>query len=104
VFLEKLFRAFSPPFFGDDIRVNIKTFFGTFSDEFYPNIFCPDYSCSFVKIVSRVFSPPFFGHDIRVNMKNVFSTCFRRSSPIFFARTIRVFLEKYFRGFFPHFC
>jgi len=96
-----LFRAFFPPFFGDDIRVNIKKFFGTFSVDFYPNIFCPDYSCTSVEIVSRVFFPPFFGHDIRVNMKNVFSTSFRRSFPIFFARTIRVFLEQIFRGFFP---
>jgi len=54
-----MFRAFFPPFFGHDIRVNIKNLFW----QFFATIFIPTFVCWhywFVsgKIVSRVF-PPF---------------------------------------------
>jgi len=120
VFLEKLFRAFFPPFFGHDIRVNIKNDFSQFLLRFFPNIFCSHYFALFCDDFSQNFLPallvcfwkncfprffpPFFGHDIRVNIKNVFSQFFTTIFiPTFFAGTIGLFLEKLFRGFFPPF-
>ena len=114
-------RVLFPPFFGHDIRVNIKNEFSHFS----PTIFSPTYFSRTIrvfleKLFLRVFSPQFFGHDIRVNIKNVSSQFLRRFFPntfyshyfalfcidffpTFFARSIGLFLEKLFRAFFPPF-
>ena len=91
--------------FGHDIRVNRKNIFSHFfPDNFFPNNFCSHYSLVSGKIVSHVFFPAFSGHDIRVNIKNVFSDIFPTIFfQTFFARTIRVFLEKLFRACLPPF-
>jgi len=60
VVLEILFRAFSPPLLGHDIRVNIKNVFCTFSKRLFSYIFCSHYSCVSEKIVSSVFFPAVF--------------------------------------------
>ena len=93
LFLEKLFRAFFPLFYGHDIRVNIKNVFSDIFRRFFPYIFCPHYWCVSGKIVSRVFSP-ILGHDIRVIIKNDFSHFFATILfPTFFARLLVCFFK-----------
>ena len=75
-FRTNCFVRFFPPFFGYDIRVNIKNVFAHYSDDFFPNIFCTHYSFISGKLVLRVF-PTLLGHDIRVNIKNVLSHFFQ---------------------------
>ena len=106
VFLVNLFRSFPPPFFGSRYSCEYKKrLFALFPDDLFSHIFCSHYSCVSGKLVSRFFSP-LLGHYIRVNIKkrvflHFFPNCFLQQ---FFARTIRVFLEKFFRAFFsPHF-
>ena len=54
-------RVLFPPFFGHDIRVNIKNVFSHFFPTiFFPNIFSLHYWCVSGNIVSRVFSPHFW--------------------------------------------
>ena len=75
-FWKNCFARF-PPFFGHDIRVNIKKVFSHFFTTFFFKIFCTHYSCVSGKIFSRVLFPAFFGHDFRVNIKNHISHFFR---------------------------
>jgi len=87
VFLEKLFRAFFPPFFGHDIRMNIKNVFSHFfATIFFPTILARSIGV-FLEKLFRAFFPPFLGHDIRVNIKKFsqfFATIFFQT---FFVRT-----------------
>ena len=80
-FFKNCFALFSPPIFGQDIRVNKETCYRTFLRRFFIPIFIAGTIRVFSgKIVSRFF-PTFFVHDIRVNIKNVFS---QFSETIFF--------------------
>ena len=73
MFLEKLFRGFSPPIFLVLYSCEYKKrFFALFSDDFFPNSFVSHYSWICGNIVSRVF-PPIFDHGIHSNIKNAFS-------------------------------
>ena len=101
VFLEKLFRAFSPPqFFRHDIRMNItKRFSHFFTTIFSPTLFAALFVCLWKNCFAR-FIPPIFRHDIRVNIKKTFFALFSEDFfPNIFACTNSVFLEKLFRAF-----
>jgi len=98
VFLEKIVSGVFPPIFWSRYSCEyIETFFRTFIRQFFPNIFCSHYSSVSERSVSRFF----FGLDIRVKIKNCFCAFLRRYFFHFFARTIRVFLEKLLRSFCP---
>ena len=101
-FFKNCFALFSPPFFGQDIRVNKETCYRTFLRRFFIPTFFAGPIRVFLEKLFGAFFPPFFVHDIRMNIKNVFS---QFSETIFFlnffAGTIRVFLEKFFHAFFP---
>jgi len=104
--------------------MNIRNVFRTFSDVFFPYIFCSHYSCVSGKIVLRVSPPPFFGHDIRVNIiKRFFAllyddffskflhalfVCiwkyfFTRFVPSIFGHDFRVNIKNHFSHFFRRF-
>jgi len=99
-FWKNCFARFFPPFFGQDIRVNIKNVFSHFLETIFAQHFLTAlFVCFWKNGLARFF--PFFGHDFRVNIKNVFLLFFGSIFfPTFFAGTIRVFLEKLFRAFF----
>ena len=100
VFLEKLFRAFSPPIFKSRYSCEYKIrFFALFPTIYFPTFFLALFVCFWKNCFSRFFHP-FYGHDIRVNTKHVFFSFFSDDIFPFFVRTIRVFLEKLFRAFF----
>ena len=100
----KIVSLVFPPFFGHDIRVNIKNFFLHFFPKIFLQQFLPHYSCVSAQIVSCVFFPPIFWSRYPCEYKKTFlpiiPTFFFRT---FFARTIRVFLENLCRTFFPTF-
>jgi len=75
-FWKNCFARLPPPFFGHDIRVNIKKLFFTLL--FYD--FFTTYFARTIRLILqnlfRSFFTPFFGINIRVNVKNVFSHFF----------------------------
>jgi len=121
-FWKYCFERFFPPFFGHDIRVNIKKVFS----QFFTTIFIPPFSFWvywFVsgKIVSRVF-PPHFNSRYSCNYKKRFFALFyddffpnifcshywcvsgkivtRVFSPPFFGHDIRVYIKNDVSQFF----
>ena len=100
---QNCFTRFFPPFFGHDIRVNIKIVFSHFFQMIFSYIFFSHYSCDSGLIVSRVFFPAFFGIDIRLNIKNVFSHFFPTIFSQHFLMHYSCVSEKLFRSFFPFF-
>jgi len=101
VFLEKLFRAFFPPFLGHDIR-KIKNVFSPF----FLTIFFPTFIARTIRVLPeklfRAFFPPIFWSRYSCeNKKGLFALFSDDFFPTFFTRTIRVFLEKLLRAFFP---
>ena len=91
VFLENLFRAFSPPLFGSRYSCEYKNrCFALFPDDLFSHIFFSHYSCVSGKVVSRVFPPIFWSRYSCENKKGFFLLFSDNFFKQFFPRTIGV--------------
>ena len=121
-FWKNCFARFVPPFFGHDIRVNIKKRFSHFFPTIFFPTFCSHYSNASGKIVSSVFSHIFSARYSCEYKKTFFALFFDDFFPIifcshylcdpakivsrvylilFFGHDIRVNIYKRFSHFFP---